>query len=76
MLDSFTSPTIDDVEFDEDNTYMWDCCNADYCAEHRKRFFKYSCLKGHTAPRCSREAKLQIRQDALMNGFRFPTDAR
>lgn len=75
--DSHTSPHIEDTDFDEkDGTYFWDCWNADYCAKFRKRFFKYSCLKGHTAPRCSREEKIKIRQEALIKGFYFPNDEK
>ena len=72
MNDSFTSPTLSDFELDEDNTYMWDFCNADYCSTHRKRMFKYSCLKGAISPRCSREEKWDTRQSAVVSGFLFP----
>lgn len=71
MIDSYTSPYLDD-EYDEDGTYLWDCCNTDYCAVKRKKFFKYSCLKGGSSPRCSREEKWNIRLEAQVNGFHFP----
>ncbi len=72
MINSYTSPTLDDVELDDDGTYEWDCCNADYCSNHRKKVFKPYCLKGGYSSRCSRDEKWEIRQKAIANGFRFP----
>ncbi len=72
--DSFTSPTIDDLDFDNDNLYFWDCWNAEYCCKYRKREVKrHSCLRGaEFGSRCNREEKESVRAEALKKGFIFP----
>lgn len=75
--DSFTSPTIDDVDFDSDGTYFWDCCNSDYCEKFRKKYYKRKhCMRGSIAPRCSRKEKIEIREMAKADKFSFPNDAK
>ena len=74
--DSFTSPTIDDVDFDNDGSYFWDCCNADYCEKFRSKCYNNRCIKGTKSPRCSREEKLEIRAIAKAKNFCFPNDAK
>ncbi len=71
---SFTSPTAEDVDFREDDTYFWDCWNVDYCSKYRKaEVGKHPCLTGaKRGARCSREEKESIRAEALQKGFNFP----
>lgn len=69
---SYTSPSIEDVDICNDDTYFWDCWNADYCSKYRKRNFKYSCLRGAKGNRCSHIKKEEIRTEALQKGFKFP----
>lgn len=71
--DSLTSPTIDDVDFDDEGKYFWDCWNSEYCSKYRKREFnRHSCLCGRErGGRCSIEEKEQIRNEALKNRFIF-----
>lgn len=73
---SFTSPTIDDVDFDNDDTYFWDCCNSDYCEKFRAKCYNSRCIKGSKGPRCSRQEKIEIREIATSKRFRFPNDAK
>lgn len=70
---SFTSPTAFDIDFyDEDNKYVWDCWNADYCKDYRANEFKFHCLRGAIGERCPYEEKLSIRAEAKEKGFIFP----
>lgn len=73
---SYTSPTIDDVDFDDEGNYLWDCCNSDYCEKFEKRLYNYRCMLGTESPRCSREEKVKIRDVAKSKGFHFPNDAK
>lgn len=70
--DSFTSPTIDDVDFFDDNLYFWDCWNADYCKRYHKKKMKFHCLRGAKGSRCPRAEKEEIRNEGLRKGFTFP----
>ncbi len=69
--DSYTSPVFED-KLRTDGTYLWDCCNTDYCAKHDKSNYKFSCLMAGKGERCSAERKLEIREKAKSEGFRFP----
>ena len=69
--DSFTSPVPED-ELLPDGTYMWDCCNADYCKKYAKADFKLSCLRASSGCRCSFEEKRLKRETARSKGFTFP----
>lgn len=70
--DSFTSPSIEDVDFYDDNLFFWDCCNIDYCKSHRKAEMTFSCLRGAKGSRCTIEEKESIRSEAAKKGFTFP----
>ncbi|MBE6012117.1 MAG: hypothetical protein E7234_06120 [Lachnospiraceae bacterium] len=70
MLDSFTSPTIDDIEFDNDGTYMWDCWNIELCCKYNKSGVNnHGCLKGSSYIRCSRDEKILLHDKLLFKSL-------
>ena len=72
MTNPLTSKTLDDIEYDKDGTYAFDCCNAEYCEKHKRQYqYDFRCLLVTRFPRCTREVKWEIRQSAKSKGFRF-----
>lgn len=69
--DSYTSPVLEDTLL-PDGTYLWDCCNTDYCKKFDAANYKLSCLRASHGERCPYEKRLKIRANAKANGFKFP----